>query len=378
MSKHKRKKTIMRSLKINEISAVDSPAQVGAVAVIMKRKDKTPENVDKSAALTSPDDGHSHLLILDSAHGELSSGETSWVDGHTHPWVRLAGNEIVIGTSKSPNGDPHIHRIAFTSKSEGDEENTGGNASDDDVRNKEDKTMTTGSTTKAAEEKSTVEDLQKQLAHANLIGSLTDAEKTHYEALKALGDDDEAKGFLAKSADDRKAVIKAEAKKTEKHNADDDPVEYTTSDGIELRKSLGPAFIAMARSNDVLRKRLDKSEDSREQDKLEKRAAEELAHLPGTVAERAALLKAVEGIEDEAMRKAAGNALKAQNEALSKAFDTIGRMGNVTSVAGSPDDELDQLAKAHQKENPKLTIEAAYDAVMKTDEGRELYAKSVN
>lgn len=382
-----KKRRIMRSLKINEISVVDSPAQEGAVAVILKRKHesgnpdnpknkkkKLEDNVDKSAALTSPDEGHSHLLILDSEHGELNSGETSWVNGHVHPWVRMAGGEIVIGTSQSMDGNPHIHRIAFTSKS--DEEIAGGNASSNVGTNKE-KTIMADSTTKAAEDKVTVEDLQKQLAHANLIGSLTDGEKAHYEALKALGDEAEAKVFLAKSADDRKTIVKAEADKVEKRNADDDPVVYKTLDGLELRKSVGVAFISMAQSNDDLRKRLDKSEGSRAQDKLEKRADELLAHLPGTTEERAALLGAAEGIKDESMRKAAINSLKAQDKTLSKAFITLGHDG-AKPAAGSPDEELDQLAKAYQKEHSDLTFEAAYVKVTETEQGKALYAKSVN
>lgn len=387
MAKHKRR--IMNALKINEISMVDVPAQEGAVAVIMKRKgepgydpnNKDPrkrgrapdENFDKTAALTSPEDGHSHLLVLDGGHGDFNSGETSWVDGHVHPWVRAAGGEIIIGTSHSPDGDAHIHRVAVTSKSE--EENAG--KAGDVVGQQEDTTMT-DKTKKAADETATVEELQAQLAHANLMGSLSDAEKAHYEALKALGDEAEAKAFLSKSTDERDEILKAEIKKAEKHAKDEDPVEYTTLDGIELRKSAGAAFIAMAKSNDDLRKRLDKSESAREQDTFEKRAEDELSHLPGTAKERAALLKATEGIEDEDMRKAAMNALKAQNTALSTAFVKVGHGGGAQPASGSPDDELDTLAKAHQKENPGMSYEVAYDAVLKTDQGHELYAKSVN
>lgn len=107
---------------------------------------------------------------------------------------------------------------------------------------------------------------------------------------------------------------------------DEDPVEYTTIDGIELRKSAGAAFISMAKSNDDLRKRLDKSEGDRSQDRLEKRAEEVLAHLPGSVTDRAAMLKAIDGIEDPSQREAAMSALKAQNESMSKAsrrMDTV-------------------------------------------------------
>ena len=88
------------------------------------------------------------------------------------------------------------------------------------------------------------------------------------------------------------------------------------------------------------------------------------------------MLKAVDGIEDEAQRKAAHNALKAQNEAMAEAFKTRGHGGG-QSEPGSPDEELDNLAKAHaEKKNVSKAV--AYDAVLKTEQGQELYAKSVN
>ncbi len=402
------KRKIMRALKIDEISGVDVPAQEGAVTVIMKRaKPEADEAFEKMSALTSPEDGHSHLVPLNGPPDgvELNSGETSYADGHTHPWVRMGGGEIVLGTATGGSGFPHIHRVAFMSKAKltaeekqklEDELGIEAPDGDDDEEKRGDKkpgkkpkrTMKTMPAdvagTKVGKEnpmtdikkqaaETTVADLQAQLAHANAIGAMTDIEKAHFATLKG----DDATAYLGKSVEDRTAIAKAASDKIKKAAIDDDPVEYTTLDGIELRKSAGAAFISMAKSNDDLRKRLDKSEGARVQDGLEKRAEEELAHLPGSTAERAALLKAVDGIEDEGQRTAALAALKAQNAAMGQTFETVGHIA-ATPVSGSPDAELEILAKAHQEANPGTTIEAAHSAVLQTTKGAELYAKSVN
>ena len=150
---------------------------------------------------------------------------------------------------------------------------------------------------------------------------------------------------------------------------------YTTADGVALRKSAGEAFIAMAKSNDAIRKENDALRKQREQDALEKRAQDELAHLPGDLKTRAAMLKAIDGIEDEAQREAAQNALRAQNEAMSKAFETHGHGGQ--PEPGSPEEELDRLAKA-QAEKDGTPFAAAYAKVLVSNVGQELYAKTVN
>ncbi|KFH18429.1 hypothetical protein ELZ19_06710 [Brucella abortus] len=349
----------MRALKINEISAVDVPAQQGAVACIMKRRDGPSDTSQKDelakagAMLTTPNDGHAHLLYT-VGHGghELNSGTTSYVDGHEHPWIRTEDGRIVIGEARG-----HSHDADQMSKTAGEPGNVG---------TKED-TMT--DKTQKADGQPTVEDLQKQLARANQVAALNDAEKAHFNTLKG----DDADGFLAKSADERKAAIEAVAKAAE----GDDPVVYTTMDGVALRKSAGEAFISMAKSNDALRKRLDESESAREQAALEKRAEDELAHLPGDVKARAALLKAAEGIEDEAQRTAAVAALKAQNAAMKGAFETRGHAVG-KAAPGSPDEELENLVKEHMEKNAGTSYEVAYDAVLKTKRGEELYAKTLN
>lgn len=370
-----KRRRIMRALKINEISAVDVPAQEGAVAVIMKRRDAKPGSatdipnaddldVEKGAALTTDVNGHTHLLVLKGYGGdEHNSGMTTWVDGHAHPWVRTEEDDIIIGTAGSEEGEPnpHTHEVGQLSKlSDDDAAGLAGN----NVGIEEDDTMT--DTTQKAADEAKIAELEAQLKRTTSIAALNDAHKTHFTGLEG----DAADEFLAKSADERQTVIDG----LEKASKEDDPVVYTTADGIELRKSTGEAFIAIAKSNDALRKDNEELREGREQDALEKRADVELSHLPGTVQDRAAMLKAIDGIEDEDKRKAAHSALKAQNESMAKAFETAGV--NDAPAPGSPDEELDRLAKAHS-DKEGVTVEAAYAVVLETQVGKDLYAKTV-
>lgn len=100
----------MKSLQIDEISAVDRPAQKGALAAILKRDAPMAKG---SAALTGETNGHTHLVSLLSWNGELNAGMTEHSDGHSHPWVRSADGRIVLGTV---NG--HTHDVSVVSKNQ--------------------------------------------------------------------------------------------------------------------------------------------------------------------------------------------------------------------------------------------------------------------
>ncbi len=305
---------IMRALKINEISGVDVPAQEGAVAVILKRGDKPNFFDPKNPGKKKPKPGDKNPKTEDEDE------------------VKAAGATSTAGTQ-------------------------------------EDTVMPTEKTQEHTDADAEVVDLNKQLDRANTIAKLTDAEKAVFNATADVTVQDE---FLAKSADERKAALAEVAKK----DADADPVAYTTSDGVVLRKSAGAQVISLAKSNDDLRKRVEKAEAVAETASYEKRVEADFTHLPGDLATRVSLLKAVDGIEDDEQRKASLAALKAQSDLLAKSFDTFG-VSNA-AVPGSAQDELDKLAATHQASNPGMSIEKAYDVVSQTEAGAELYAKTVN
>jgi len=364
-----KKRTIMRALKIAEISGVDVPAQEGAKALLMKRH--TPaepitkgsaadvhderSKVAKSAALTDVVDGHTHLLYTSGTDGDWDAGTTSWHNEHSHPWVRTPDGSIVLGEV-----DGHTHQIVAMTKAVETETETTGEAGSQ-VGKKEADAMPNDPKTP------NVEDLQKQLARATAVSTLNDAQKAHFAGL----DDKAQDAFLAKSADDRDAEIAAVAKaKTEA-----DHVVYKTADGIEIRKSAGDAVIAMAKSMDATNKENAELRKANADAALRKSAETEFANLPGDVETRMALIKSVNSIEDETQRELAKSALKAQNAAMAGAFVTKGHGG--APVAGSSEDELEKLAKAHAEANPGMSEAQAYDAVLKTAKGQELYNKAL-
>ena len=364
------KRRIMRAFKINEISGVDDPAQEGARVAIMKRAEpqqaslfRDSDDTRKAASdladlLTSEENGHQHGIRVRVYDGELMitvmyAMGTDNEHSHDHPIVRMPGGEYVLGTIAG-----HTHTIdqeavnqvvlaLMTKTAEGS------------VNSKGDNQMP---------ETNTVENLQSQLDRTNAIIALNSEEREHFDKLE---DDGLKNAFLEKHADERKAEIEAVKKAAQEA----DPVLYTTADGVELRKSDGEAVIALAKSNDAIRKENEALRQQRDQDALEKRAETELRYLPGDVKTRAAMLKAVEGIPDEAQREAALSSLKAQNDAMSKAFDAHGAGGQPDS--GSPDSQLDKLAKnLAEKEN--ISYEAAVSKVLTTDEGKALYEKTIN
>ena len=366
------RKRIMREFRIDEISGVDNPAQEGARVAVMKRDDSTP-TTDRLAQkmadlLTGEEDGHQHgvtirrgdgeaplWIYVDSSYGELEDS------GHNHPITRDPDGQYVLGVVAG-----HTHTIdqetmsravlALVTKKTADTTGEGGEMPDE----QKDEQQTDAS----AGAEPTVEALQKRLDRASAVLALGSDERAHYDA---LNDEAAQEAFLVKSADARRVEIAA--------TQDADPIVYTTADGVEIRKSAGDAFIALAKSNDDLRKEADALRAEREQEALEKRADVELSHLPGDVKVRAAMLQALEDIPEAAQREAAHNMLKAQNAVMATAFETRGV--GIGPAEGSPDDALAKLAQAYAKEHG-VTEAAAYAAVMDTPEGAAVYAKSIS
>ena len=360
-----RKRNIMRAFKIDEISGVDSPAQEGARVAIMKRDDSTPSTerpAQKMAdLLTTEEDGHQHgvtvrrgngedplRIYVDYSHGDIEGS------GHEHQITRDADGRYVLGVVAG-----HTHTIDQDAMSRAVLAliTKGGGKMPDKQK-----------TDASSGTEPTVAALQKQLDRANAVIALRRVERAHYAA---LSDEAAQDAFVVKSADERQREVLAATQAAQ----DADPVVYTTRDGLELRKSAGEALIAMAKSNDAIAKENALLRAEREQAALEKRAEADLAHLPGDVKTRAAMLKAVDEIEDDAQREAAHNALRAQNESMSKAFETYGAAGQ--SESGSPEDTLDKLAKAYAEKH-SVGHAAAYAEVLKTDEGKALYAKALS
>lgn len=365
------KRRRMKKFMIGEISAVNRPAVEGAQALILKRAD-IQKDFDEDRAivlLTSETDGHTHAVWV---HPGMRGGETSFgVDpdkdnSHDHPWVLDATGQITIGEN-----DGHTHtvdpqqifemimnviklekRARVVSSTKLWDDYAVKLADSDQEDHMPDPKPTNDEAVKAAEDRATeaeakVTELEATAKRAGQVAELTDAQKAHFSDL----DEDGQTTYLGKSVKERQAVIT----KAEEDNA----VVYTDVRGNEFRKSDDPRLVQMAKDRDEDRKELIKARAERSQEGFEKRASETLSNLPGELATHAAVIQAIDGIEDEDVRKAAHEAIVAGNKAMKAAFTTTGGSGTVETDA---EKELDNLAKAYAaKEN--IDYFTAYEAV---------------
>jgi hypothetical protein len=374
------------------------------------------DGVEKKAALTTSDEGHAHIVLLDHGSGEMTNGTTSYTNDHSHPWIMGEGGLITIG---SANG--HTHSVATVSKrefstaaretaaEEGEALSDGSfpiktkgdlkNAISSFGRAKNKKTAAghikrrakaldatdllpgegalalskaetgeeegdampaTQKKEPTAEERLT--EMEVRLDRAEKFGKLTDVEKVFHDGLDEGKPQEE---FLGKSVEDRSTQMREAEDSKETIFKSKDGTVYTSKDD--------PRVVALAKSNDLLAEKLAKSETVREVERLEKRAEKELGHLPGSVEHRAVLLKAVNAIPDENAREAALAAIRAGDTAMSKTFQMLGVTDGRTET--NAEAQLETLAKAYSEKHTDLTQEQAYTKVLETEEGQRLYGE---
>ena len=205
--------------------------------------------------------------------------------------------------------------------------------------------------------------LKADLAKRDAVAAMTPPVRAHYDALDAAGQT----AFLAKSADAREAEVVAK-------NAVD-PVVYTTSDGTAIRKSDGPTLLAMAKRQDTLDAENKVLKGENAEADIKKRAAE-FKHT----ANAEAILKGIDQIADEAVRKAALDGLRAADKALAPMFKRAGVNGSTGPDLGetseSPVAKLNAMANDIAKRD-NVTFAKAMITATQTEEGGKLYAESV-
>lgn len=152
------------------------------------------------------------------------------------------------------------------------------------------------------------------------------------------------------------------------------PEDFIEIEGERVLKSSVPAY-AIKQAE-----RVAKLEQDAEKVAMEKRVETEIPDLSGTVAEKSALLGAIDAIKDEDQRNGAAKALAAANKAAIFLKTASGRraddpdIGDDKSAAAK---KLDEMAEDHAAK-AGITKAAAYEAVKKTAEGRKLLSKSLN
>jgi len=349
---------ILHKFKLSEISSVDRPAQAGAKMVLMKRDDLA---VAKGAFVEALRD----LKVEDAVRQALDG---LW---DTQAALREAICEIIEDPEEYPDTKAAITEAlaefsaevqAIVTAAKGPVAAAAGDGTPPD-----DSKPTTDDTNKREDQMDkTLEQAQVELeaalaraTRAEAFGKLNDLEKAHYNSLP--GDEQEA--FLKMDRGARANVLEKAAAAN--------PVVYTTADGVEFRKNDDPRLVSMAKQNDEDRKIAKAAMERADTMEFEKRADDELGNLPGEKAAKVALLKAINGISDEAVRTSIGQLIKAGNDAMSAAF---GSRGTAASPVGDAEAQLDALAKARAKEKG-LTFEKAYAEVLETNEGAALYAK---
>lgn len=333
-AKHKR---TMRRVELTKLAVVKAGAHAGAEVALIK---SAASLLKRTPALTSAYEGHQHLIAdLDEKDG-YTSWETAAGDqyGHSHPWVRGEdGSSIHIGEA---NGHSH------TLDTETPMPNTDLEKAQADL-----------TTARAA--------LAKSEARIGTLGALLLAacalppEQAAYA--KRLGPAD-AEAFLAKGAAERAELAK--------------PVFVARSTGDAYYASDDPRLVEMAKSHDATHVELAKAREQAEAITFAKRADEEIPHLRGTAAERGAILKAVDAIPDEAVRKVALESLKGASQTMSELFKSVGHGGGGAPVSSGPESELDALAREIQKAaggEGKCSFAKAYDDALATPRGQALY-----
>jgi len=387
---------VMEEFRINFLSPVDRPAQEGAEALFLKRDDGqrkpghtvTAEELAKlksanlskdmdgaPAVSTTTSNGHAHLVWLRGPAGETSYGISDAVRGvetgvmHDHGYILKADGSIEVLFN---NG--HTHEVApedlqfailVVRKNDPDFEWPATGAIDKGNEMTEKKVDKTADQI-AEEMQKTVTSLTERLELTSILAGMSDAEKVHFHNLG----DTEKSAFVSKSAKDRAADITVVQKAAD----DADPVLFTTSKGLKIRKSAGSVILELAKDADEQRQRADTAEREASASGFTKRAEAELSHLPGTVPERAALLKAIDGIADDTERKSALEALKASDAAMAGAFKAKGSSEG-SGDENAPEAKLDALAKSYVAKNSGVTEAAAFVAVLETDEGKALYGE---
>lgn len=195
---------------------------------------------------------------------------------------------------------------------------------------------------------------------------LTEAQHAHYAKLSPA----DGEAFLAKSSEDRAALIA----EIEKSNA----VEYTAEDGAIYRKSDDPRLVDMAKRMDesirIAKAESAAREAAQAQVEIEKRAEAVFGKVAGERSLHAKILKAVDALGDEAVQALRSMATLA-NERMTS-LEVVAGIKPDAEVAASdnPQAEYDGLVADALKSFGGDRFKAAA-SVLKTARGAQLYTE---
>jgi len=200
---------------------------------------------------------------------------------------------------------------------------------------------------------------------AGKIAELSDVQKKYFNGLDDKGKDD----FLAKSAEERDAVIQKAAE------AD----EVLTVDGNTIKKSeVGPGVFAFMKAQQTKLAKteadLKKTEEANLAKAQQEAGEKAFPHLPGEPVVKGHLMKAVNSLPEDQQRGVL-EMLKAGDVAMAKGFDENGHGSDVTP--SDAEEKLNKMAEEYAKKE-NVSFHKAYDAVLKTTEGGKLYEETLS
>lgn len=300
--------------------------------------DKSTRLAKRTPAATSIEMGHQHTIYDADEKDGYTSSETSGGSGHWHSHSWIKNND---GTISVLMADGHTHTL---------ETEIAAMSNPTDLA-------------KAQTDLATANTRCSTLAKALLVLAALPVEQAAF-AKRLKGDELEA--FLGKSDADRAALAT--------------PVHKSTSTGEVFYASDDARLVTMAKAADATAVELAKAREAAEAVRFEKRAEEVIKHWPGTLPERAAIMKAVDGIADEALRNAAIEKCKAADVAFESITKRVGHSGSTMPIvaAGGPEAQLDQLARDIQKAaggEDVCSFAKAYDQALSRPDGAALYAQ---
>jgi hypothetical protein len=362
----------MHKFKMTEISTVDNPAQAGAKMVLLKRDEEDVAKLMFDQALEEMQLEKEVWKLIDeqwTLSDALQKSISSIVrDKENYPdplgavkktLEQFASALVSLVSETKENMDDEVNKVEIGKRAwlQANPDNR------DTTKPEPEEVLMPKDNTPTVESLS--DDLEKvnaELLIAKSYGEFDDSEKAHYATL-----DETAQGdFLGMTSEQRSD----ELAKSEGAN----PVVYTAADGTEFRKNDDPRFVAMAKRADANEK-IAKNERKQRQDlEIAKRIKEEIPEVPGDEIAKTALYIAVDGIEDDEVRKNVYAILKAHNETLKLALEKRGeKPGEILKA----EDELKKNVLEYQKLHQIETYEMAYSKYLDTPEGQEIYARMI-
>jgi hypothetical protein len=222
--------------------------------------------------------------------------------------------------------------------------------------------------------KEAVDPIQKKLVIAEGLANMNDVTKSLYHSLDEAGRED----FLKKSPEDQAAQLTAHEVFV-KSQADGS--ETLTLHGQTIVKSEVGAGVFT-----ILKAQQAEIDTAREETKIEKEARQTVEYtkmaeglypnLPGDSAAKGSVMKTIASLPKEQQTTLTGM-LKAGNEGIemSKAYDELGT-SYTNGSEDSPVAKLNKMAEDRSADK-KITFAKAYDEVLQTEEGADLYAETL-